>query len=69
MPDRIPGKGNIDPDYPIALLPVRLQTRYIDDHLRVRVLPDTIHAAAHDDRLIEREIEAGTAYWLSLIHI
>ncbi len=53
---------------PIALLPVRLETRLFDVantvELRVRVFPDTIHVDAHEPELTAAEQTARTA-WLA----
>lgn len=53
---------------PIALLPVRLETRFFDManavELRVRVFPDTIHVDAHEPECTTSEHAARTA-WLA----
>ena len=52
---------------PIALLPVRLETRYVSDAagpaLLVRVYPDEIHIDDHEPELTDLELDAATAYW------
>lgn len=42
------GADALDTRLPLALLPVRLETRYLDDTLLVRIYPDEIHIDAHD---------------------
>ncbi len=54
--------------HPLALLPVRLETRYFDapdgqTELRVRIYPDRIHIDSHDPALTAEEAAAGRAYW------
>jgi hypothetical protein len=48
---------------PIALLPVRLEARFFDTELRVRIFPDQIHLDSHETALTTGEREAGMAYW------
>ncbi|MGI8332712.1 hypothetical protein ACRYCC_22395 [Actinomadura scrupuli] len=59
--------AGLDERLPLALLPVRLETRFFLAHdppeLRVRVFPDAIHADGHRDALTRSEQEAGRAFW------
>ena len=53
---------------PIALLPVRLETRFFPQpdggaELRVRVYPDKIHIDAHEPGLIDQELTWGKHFW------
>lgn len=55
---------------PLLLLPVRLETRFVDtaaggSELLVRIYPDQIHVDAHDPRLSPGEEAAGKAFWLA----
>jgi hypothetical protein len=58
--------AELDGTMPVALLPVRLETRFVPNaqELRVRIFPDPIHLHAHEAGLTEEEIQAATSYWL-----
>jgi hypothetical protein len=60
----------LDDALPLALLPVRLVTRFHrpdpnspPTHLHLRIHPDVIHADAHDPGLTEHEEQLGREYW------
>jgi hypothetical protein len=55
-------------DNPIALFPVRLETRFFThatggSELRVRVYPDKIHLDSHEPEITPSEKEWGEHYW------
>ncbi len=57
----------LDSTLPLALLPIRIETRFdLDAHpaeLRVRMFPDVIHADGHQPALTAPEQELGRAFW------
>ena len=57
----------LDARHPIALLPVRLETRYVPvlapTSLRIRVYPDDLNTIEHVPALTPEESEKGRAYW------
>jgi hypothetical protein len=59
---------DLEPDVPLALLPLRLETRYSPDGatLRVRIYPDDIHVDRLDRGVSEEERAAGVTYWTSI---
>ena len=48
---------------PLALLPVRLETRFFGNELRVRVYPDKVHLDSHDPALDADEMLWGQRFW------
>ena len=60
--------GALDGHQPIALLPMRLETRYVAvpgqaTQLRIRVYPDDINTINHEPAPTANEALAGMAYW------
>jgi hypothetical protein len=56
------GADALDARMPLALLPVRLETRYRDAELLVRIYPDEIHIDAHDAAVSDVEREAWSRF-------
>lgn len=60
----------LDRELPVALLPVRLEARYLPrrdpTHLCIRIFPDVIHADAHRPALSTREVDAGRSFWRTI---
>jgi hypothetical protein len=50
-------------EWPVALLPIGLETRFVGDELHIRIIPDEIHVEEHEAGLTDREVEAGRAFW------
>ncbi|MGH8188532.1 MAG: hypothetical protein ACREUC_18385, partial [Steroidobacteraceae bacterium] len=58
-------------DRPLALFPVRLETRFFSQpdgssELRVRVYPDRIHIDSHETELTQTEKTWGQHYWTQI---
>lgn len=59
---------SLEPNQPIALFPVRLETRYFalptgGFELRVRVYPDKVHVDTHESELTDQELTWGKHFW------
>jgi hypothetical protein len=59
-PDPIDG---IDAALPIALLPVRIETRFAGTDLLIRIYPDDVHIDTHEPELTDDEAARGRTYW------
>jgi len=55
--------SGLDAHRPIALLPIRIESRFVDNELRLRMFPDQIHLDAHESPLTDDEEVAGQSYW------
>ena len=55
--------ARLSPEYPILLLPVRIETRFVGDELLLRVYPDEIVADSFEPELTDEEIADGKAFW------
>jgi hypothetical protein len=59
--------SGLDGDHPIALLPVRIETRF--EHLSeprqllVRIYPDDVHVDSHEPQLTDAELDSARRYW------
>jgi PKD domain len=64
--------GRLAAGVPVLLLPVRIETRFVDaqkgPELRLRVYPAQIAIDAHRRGLASGEIRAGLAYWTTRWH-
>jgi hypothetical protein len=59
----------LDASTPVALLPVRLETRFNPANaaeLLVRILPDDIHGDSHEPELTANEVTAGQRFWTTV---
>ena len=60
--------ASLERDVPLVLLPVRVETRVLQNksggwELCVRVHPDAIHSDVHEQDLIQPELDAGLNFW------
>ncbi len=65
--DALLDPGKLDPQYPLLLLPVRLETKFVTgSKLRVRMYPDEVASDTHEPGLTAEEEKATTAYWTAV---
>lgn len=55
--------SRLDPEVPLLLLPVRLETRFVGAELWLRIYPDDIHQDTLEPELTDDEVEWGTHFW------
>ena len=60
--------AGLERDVPLVLLPVRVETRVLQNksgnwELCVRVYPDAVHVDTHEQDLIQPELDAGLSFW------
>lgn len=55
--------GLLDGTRPVVLFPVRLETRYFEKDLKVRIYPDEILVDAHERELTRAELDGGQKFW------
>jgi hypothetical protein len=55
--------SHLDTDVPLALLPVRLETRFVSGDLLIRIYPDDIHQDTHERELTDEEKRWGEHFW------
>ena len=55
----------LDANVPIAMLPVRIETRFAPDQtaLDIRIYPDQVHLDAHEPEFTDDERQAAEWYW------
>lgn len=57
----------LDDSIPFLLFPVRIETIFAGNELRVRIFPDDIAIHTHEAELTDREVDAGQLYWTELV--
>ncbi|MDT5235677.1 MAG: hypothetical protein QOF47_1664 [Mycobacterium sp.] len=55
----------LDADLPVAMLPVRIETRFSPDRaaLDIRIYPDQVHLDNHEPEFTDAELEGSQWYW------
>ena len=61
-----PATWSLSTRWPITLLPVRLETRFAGNALKVRIYPDAIHVDSHEIDLSADEVLRGKDYWTAM---
>jgi hypothetical protein len=67
-PESDPRKAiaELDDGVPILLLPVRLETRFADGTVLVRIYPDDCSIDSFEETLSETEVENAQLYWIAI---
>jgi len=56
----------LDDNIPFLMLPVRIETRFMNRELWIRIYPDDIAIHTHEKLLTDQEVEEGKKYWIKL---
>lgn len=54
---------SVDPGVPLVLFPIRLEVRFTEAHLLIRIYPDEILADSHEPELTTSERAAAARFW------
>jgi hypothetical protein len=60
--------GALDSSVPLVLFPVRLETRFQNKDLLIRIYPDDVHMDTHEPELTAEEITRGQRFWTQVWH-
>ena len=55
--------ARLSAEWPVVLLPVRIETRFRGSEVLLRVYPDDIFAETHEPELTDQEVADGTRFW------
>ena len=63
-PDPRRNLGELPDNDPFLLFPVRIETRFKDNQLLVRIYPDSLLSDSFEERLSESELKNAKLYWI-----